>query len=233
MAREYFKVFGSYLESIKPLNNAARGRLFTALLTYHLTGEVPKFTGNEKYIFPTMKQNMDRDIEAYENVVRACRINGQKGGRPKEKNTENPTTESTEKTKKTNSLFFGAKKSQDKDKDKDELSQKESDKRKSAPRFSPPTLKEIEDFCSENGLQSDPADFFDYYTANGWMMGKNHVRDWQAALRRWERKVNSAPAPREAVESHATPFPSSFDTDDFFEAALAASFREAEKLTRE
>lgn len=38
-------------------------------------------------------------------------------------------------------------------------------------------------------------DFFDYYTANGWKVGRNPMKDWKAAARRWQRQ-NEARAPK-------------------------------------
>lgn len=49
-----------------------------------------------------------------------------------------------------------------------------------------PTLEEITDYCEKRGRKVDPQRFFDYYSANGWMIGKYRMRDWQAAVRRWE-----------------------------------------------
>ena len=34
----------------------------------------------------------------------------------------------------------------------------------------------------------DAERFVDYYTANGWKVGKNPMKDWKAAVRNWERK---------------------------------------------
>ena len=237
MGREYFKVFNSYLKSIEPLTKEERGDLFTALLIYHITGEVPELTGGERYIFPTFQQNMDRDIIAYENVANAARENGKKGGRRKKSNNEADNTQETEKT---DPLSFAPNERQDKDndkdndkdKDKDVLSLKESVKRKDAPRFSPPTIQEIEAYCLEAGLHTDPQIFYDYYASNGWMVSKNHMQDWQAALRRWER--NRFPyADANGGKNRGEPFPSSFDTDDFFEAALMRSHREADTINRQ
>ena len=55
-------------------------------------------------------------------------------------------------------------------------------------RFSAPTIEEVQSYCSENGYSIDAQRFVDYYTANGWMVGKNHMKDWQAAVRTWEQK---------------------------------------------
>ena len=29
--------------------------------------------------------------------------------------------------------------------------------------------------------------FFDYYTSNGWMVGKQKMKDWKATVRRWSK----------------------------------------------
>lgn len=68
----------------------------------------------------------------------------------------------------------------DKDKDKD--------KNKSSKRFIPPTLTEVQEYIDEKNYSVDAERFIDYYTANGWMVGKNHMKDWKATIRNWERR---------------------------------------------
>ena len=55
-------------------------------------------------------------------------------------------------------------------------------------RFTPPSKQEIEQYIEENGYSVDADRFIDYYTANGWMVGKNHMKDWKATIRNWERR---------------------------------------------
>lgn len=62
---EYFMAYISYLDAIEPLGDAERGRLFTALLQYAKSGEVPQLNGNEKFLFPMMKSQIDRDNAKY------------------------------------------------------------------------------------------------------------------------------------------------------------------------
>jgi hypothetical protein len=33
----------------------------------------------------------------------------------------------------------------------------------------------------------DAERFIDYYTSNGWLVGRNRMKDWKAAVRTWER----------------------------------------------
>lgn len=63
-------------------------------------------------------------------------------------------------------------------------------------KFSPPTLEEVKAYCSERGNHVDAERFHSYYTANGWKVGKNPMKDWKAAVRTWERddKAKKGPA---------------------------------------
>jgi hypothetical protein len=83
MALESFNAYHSYLTAIEPLNDAERGRLFTALLIYSSTGEVPDLRGNERFVFPQMKWQIDRDKGNYNDFCARQSENGKKGGRPK------------------------------------------------------------------------------------------------------------------------------------------------------
>ena len=51
-----------------------------------------------------------------------------------------------------------------------------------------PTLEDVKAYCNERGNRVDPERFIDYYTANGWKVGKNPMKDWKAAVRTWERQ---------------------------------------------
>lgn len=54
-------------------------------------------------------------------------------------------------------------------------------------RFEKPTLSEIKAYCIERGNKVDAQHFFDYYESNGWRVGKNSMKNWQAAVRTWEK----------------------------------------------
>lgn len=59
---------------------------------------------------------------------------------------------------------------------------------KTTKKFTPPSVEEVSAYCKERGNRVDAQRFTDYYTANGWMVGKNKMKDWKAAVRTWERK---------------------------------------------
>lgn len=63
----------------------------------------------------------------------------------------------------------------DKDKDKDMY-------------IVPPTIEMIIQYCKERNNIIDPYTFFDWNNSKGWMIGKNKMKDWQAAIRTWEKR---------------------------------------------
>lgn len=79
---------------------------------------------------------------------------------------------------------------------------------KVAKRFSPPSPEEIQAYAAERGYADFDADrFADYYTSNGWMVGKNRMKDWQAAVRSWARKSQptTTTVPYVASTTHRQP----------------------------
>ena len=57
--------------------------------------------------------------------------------------------------------------------------------------FSPPSVKEVAEYCQERNNSIDATRFIDHYTANGWMVGKNKMKCWKASIRTWEQNGNS------------------------------------------
>ena len=54
-------------------------------------------------------------------------------------------------------------------------------------RFVPPTIEEVRAYCQERNNNVDPETFVDFYESKNWMIGKNKMKDWKAAVRTWER----------------------------------------------
>lgn len=55
-------------------------------------------------------------------------------------------------------------------------------------KFIPPTVEEVRSYCQARGNSIDPEAFIDYYSSKGWVVGKNKMKDWKAAVRNWERR---------------------------------------------
>lgn len=71
--------------------------------------------------------------------------------------------------------------------DVDKSSIDKSSKEKSK-RFKPPTSDEVHTYCKERNNNVNAESFVDFYASKGWMVGKNKMKDWKAAVRQWERR---------------------------------------------
>ncbi len=54
-------------------------------------------------------------------------------------------------------------------------------------RGKPATIKDVVDFIGEQVAN----EFWDYYESNGWRVGRNPMKDWKAAARRWKRQQST------------------------------------------
>ena len=226
MAREYFAAYHSYLKSIEPLSDAARGRLFAACLDYSKSGTEPQLNGSERFVWPSIREQIDRDKQNYETRCERNRKNGALGGvakagkrgKAQAKPSERPQTPPKEKEKE-------KEKETEKEKTKTKTTEKEKENNLSFPlgkkregaiapcadkprRSLCPTLGEIKDYCLENGYKIDAQRFYDFYEAKGWRIGTSPMKNWQAAVRTW--------AGREAEKEKAE----AFDTENPFKRML-------------
>ena len=71
-------------------------------------------------------------------------------------------------------------------------------------RFVPPSVDEVREYCQERGNRVDPQRFVDYYSSNGWMVGKTKKKDWKAAVRTWEQREKTQG--RSSTSKSSNPF---------------------------
>lgn len=86
MSREYMCLYHSWQDTGAPLTDEEFGRLVRGALKYSADGTVPDLTGNEKYLWPTIKWQIDRDKQYYEESSNRRREAGRKGGSTKASN---------------------------------------------------------------------------------------------------------------------------------------------------
>lgn len=58
---------------------------------------------------------------------------------------------------------------------------------KKSNNFIPPTVEEVQDYCQERKNNVDAQTFVNFYESKGWMVGKNKMKNWKAAVVTWER----------------------------------------------
>lgn len=107
-ANDYVKLWiEDYKLLLEPYSMEERGRIIWAMMDYKGSHIEPEFVGNERFVWPSIKQRLDAEIAAYDRKVEINQTNGKKGGRPKKpKETQNnrlgfeekPTEENPEKS---------------------------------------------------------------------------------------------------------------------------------------
>ena len=73
-----------------------------------------------------------------------------------------------------------------KDKDKDKVF-KNSSKENKRKVFKIPSEDEVAVYCKERSNSISVKKFIAFYQSKGWMIGKNKMKDWKAAVRSWEQ----------------------------------------------
>ena len=181
--RTQFTFYASFFDAVSRIKKKAdRADAYDAICAYALREEDPDFSKMSdaaQIAFLLIKPNLDSS--------RRKAKSGKDGG-----------------SKKANGKQSGSKQEANCKQEKDE-SEKEKEKEKEgeienecypptplsggakAKRFIPPTVDEVAAYCQERGNGLDPEAFVDFYASKGWMVGKNPMKDWKAAVRTWER----------------------------------------------
>ena len=64
---------------------------------------------------------------------------------------------------------------------KEKINKKES--------FKKPSLEELESYCVEKNIKNvDIEVFINFYESNGWMVGKNKMKNWKATISNWNKR---------------------------------------------
>jgi len=77
------------------------------------------------------------------------------------------------------------------------------EERPPARRFVSPTFEDVAEYCLDRKNSVDPRKWFDHYTSNGWMVGKNKMKDWRAAVRTWEQNDLAHPSAKPQIDLFA------------------------------
>ena len=182
MAKEYVPIFFDWMEVTEELNAQEKGRLIDAIVTYAQGGDwQEQIKGNERYLFPAFKKQIDRSNEISETKAN----NGTRGGKQTQANVSKPkqTEANVSKPKQTQ-----AKPSEEeKEEEKEEEYIKEKGKKESC-RFLPPTVDDVKAYCQERNSTVDAERFVDFYSSKGWKVGSQPMKDWKAAVRTWEKR---------------------------------------------
>ena len=171
MKRLQFTFYRSYYDAIKVLPKREQTAVMLALCAYALDKVEPNLTGTAGAIFTLIRPTLD---SGWKKAIGGTRGTPQKDN---EKIAER----------------CGKDTAKEKEGEKEGEIEIENEcytpkPPKGAKRFSPPSFDDVKSYCQERENGVDPQAFVDWYTSNGWKVGKNPMKDWKAAVRTWERK---------------------------------------------
>ena len=167
-----------FYEAAKVLERQDAERLVWAMLAYVYDGMQPDLDGTLKAVFLMAKGRLDAAVE---NAQKNARRSKTSGVITPDKTAVHEGVITPDKT---------AEKLPQKEKEKEykkEVLPNGSTKKETRARFKPPTVQEVEAYARAKPLPNtfNAQKFCDYYTANGWKVGRNPMKDWQAAARNW------------------------------------------------
>ena len=176
--KEYVPIFFDWVEVTGELNAQEKGRLIDAIVLYAQGGDwQEQIKGNERYLFPAFKKQIDRANEI-SDVRAEARL-----GKTKDNKQQQTETNNNKNANNNN-----------KEKEEEKENKKERVREKPLARFTAPTVEDVTAYCRERGNRVDPQRFVDFYAAKGWKIGQNAMKDWKAAVRTWEQR-ETAPIP--------------------------------------
>ena len=195
--RNSFTFYLSFEKAIAKLDDKNQLSVYRSISRYSLFGENPEVDGLAAIAWELIKPILDKSRVRSENGRKAK-------GVPKPNLVGNKNAKNEAKTKLNEAE---SKQDRDRERDRDRKEDKSSfeidvdmsasaDKKTGSEkprgadkptRFVPPTLNEVQDFILKNGYSVDADRFIDFYGAKGWMIGKNKMKDWKAAVRNWQR----------------------------------------------
>lgn len=167
---EKFTFFRSFWEAVKRLPKKDRLPILEAIIEYGLDGAEPSALSDSQFAYFLL-------VEPILKKGRNKAENGKQGGSKPKANAKQTATHKD------------IHKDIQEDKEIGERKIKETGAPSPRSRSPHPTVEEVTAYCIEQGYSAvDPQRFVDYYTANGWKVGKNPMKDWKAAVRGWESR---------------------------------------------
>ena len=223
MDKSSFLMYIDWNDMIEELDDQSRGQLLLAIMRYQSGAELPEMDIGAKVAFAQIRNQFRKDEEKYSRTVANRSAAGKLGGRPK-------ANVSAEKQKK-QMLFEESSTKQTEAKKADNVNVNDNVLKENTlkgvkeKRFAPPTPENVRGYCREMGYTNVDAErFVDFYASKDWMVGKNRMKDWKAAVRNWARQDQPPATKKPAAKKNA--FQNFEDRGTDYDAILAEQTRE-------
>ena len=196
MARNYAALPYDYLEEMEALNDAEFGRLTRALLAYSMTGEQIALCGNERFYAKRVMSQEDRFKASYEEVSVVRSEAGKAGAAARWQNGKR-IFENGKNSKAISANGKNGYTETNTETNTDTLPSNDGKSDTRAARFTPPSVDDVSAYVKAQGYHVNAERFVAFYEQKGWMVGKNHMKDWKAAVRSWETRWKDERRPQE------------------------------------
>lgn len=197
--RDSVVFYRSFWEAIEDLPEPEFKQSVSAVMQYALDGKEPDVTGVAKTFFKMAKPQIDVNNRRYQN--------GTKGGRPVTNQEPKHNQAITKPEPPNNQVVTKEEPKSDFPKPNVNVKEKENVKEKNNKYFIPPTPENVKEYCRQKGYEVDAEAFVDFYVSKGWMVGKNKMKDWKAAVRNWARNNGTRRKPDPKPASKFNNFP--------------------------
>jgi hypothetical protein len=186
-------LFTDQAEYLKKLSAEDAGKVMLAVFEYVETSALPSFDPLPDMVFSFIIGAIKRNKAKYDEICEKRR----EAARIRWDNKANANNANAYFGMHENSCI-GLHYDSDSDPDPDSDSESESEREitqdgdkpptLSKKKFTKPTVKEIQDYCSLRDNNIDPEQFYNFYESKGWLIGKTPMKDWKAAVNTWEKR---------------------------------------------
>ena len=195
MTANGFTFFETYWSALRGLSNARFGIFAKALCDYAFSGNEPQFSD------PILETYWALIKPAHDNSLRRRKTGSQGGLNKAAKRSQAAAKTAQTANTKASPLQNGSTQSEAK---KDAAEGENGEASANAANgsnataahaaqlpvepFQPPTLKEVQTYCKEQGYTFDADYFYEYYASKGWHVGKSMMQSWKLAAKVWQNK---------------------------------------------
>lgn len=181
-----FVFYADWYNAIKMLDDNIRLEIYDAIMADVFCSDNLSLSDQAKVAMSFIKPQLDRDKSKWLEIKKKREESGRKGGISKSKqkkanakfainNKQNVANEAVnDNVNIDNNVVI-----------KEIIDTNVSNKK----GFTPPTVDEVYAYITRMGYHIDAERFHAYYESNGWMVGRNKMKDWKAACRTWEVKT--------------------------------------------
>lgn len=172
--KKSFLLYCDLIHTVEQLTDEQAGDLFKHILRY-VNDQQPQ-TDNviTRIAFEPIKQSLKRDLQKYEDIRKRNQDNARKRwDATASDRIPNDTKNADSVSVSVSGSVTG---------------------KKEIKGFVKPTIEQLKEYMREQGMNDIAENWLNHYEANGWMVGKNKMKDWKASVRTWKtnQKNNSS-----------------------------------------